>query len=281
LYSICESKDVGVTIYLIASQINCGKEYIQKDKDLSVAVAKLNMKAGMKAIDGCDHKTAYSYFGAALSLLPEDHWESYYDLSLELSFLMASAANSCCLYDDAELILRGNSERTRCFEDKLPSYFLLSQSKFMNLRLGWTPFLVITNIYCHGSSLVFQAQGKVVDAYNTCSFVLLQLGESIPDSVTPEAAKTMGKDTLTIYEDVYDDDWLERKMEDENLRTIVKFYGAIVFLAHFCRSRYTAIYFICKAVQLSLRNGACKYTPHSLLQLIGFAMEEEKNAASL
>ncbi len=86
LYSICEGKDVGDrdTIFLIASQINHGKEWILKDKDLSIAVAKLNMKAGKKAIDGCDHKTAYSYLRAAQSLLPKDHWdwESNYDLSL-------------------------------------------------------------------------------------------------------------------------------------------------------------------------------------------------------
>jgi predicted ATPase len=142
LYSICDGRDVGDTIFLIASQINHGKESIQKDKDLSIAVAKLNMKAGKKAVDGCDHKTAYSYFDAALSLLPEDNWESYYDLSLELSFLLASAANSCCLYCEAELILRGIFGRARCFEDQLSGYFLLSQSKCLILRFGLAPILV-------------------------------------------------------------------------------------------------------------------------------------------
>ena len=120
----------------------------------------------------------------------------------------------------------------------------------------------------------------MTDAYNTCSFVLLQLGENIPDSVTPEAAKTMIEDTLKMYEEVYDDDWLEKKMEDETLRIVVKFYSAIIFLAYFCRSKYTAIFFICKAVQLSLRNGACVYTPLTLLQLLGFAIED-KHAANL
>ena len=109
---------------------------------------------------------------------------------------------------------------------------------------------------------------------------MLQLGETIPDSVTPEAAKTLVKETLTIYEEVYNDDWLKRKLEDETQRTIINFYGTTIFLAYFCRSRFTAIFFICKAVQLSLQNGACEYTPLALLQLIGFAMEDD-NAASL
>lgn len=139
MYSICDGRDVGDTIFLIASQINHGKESIQKDKDLSIAVAKLNMKAGKKAIDGCHHKTAYSYFGAATSLLPEDSWESYYDLRLSLNFLMASAANSCCQYEEADLILRQVFEKSRCFEDQLSSYFLLSQSKCL---LFFTPTVI-------------------------------------------------------------------------------------------------------------------------------------------
>ena len=139
LYSICEGKDVGDTIFFIASQINHGREWILKARDLSIAIAELNMNAGKKAIDGCDHKTAHSYLRAASSFLHEGHWESHYDLSLRLSFLMASAANSCCLYCEAELILRGIFGRARCFEDQLSSYFLLSQSKCL---LFFTPTVI-------------------------------------------------------------------------------------------------------------------------------------------
>lgn len=112
-----------------------------------------------------------------------------------------------------------------------------------------------------------------MDAYNTCSFVLLQLGETIPDSVTTEDAKTMVEDTLKMYEEVYDDDWLEKRMEDKNLQVVAKFYSVIIFSAYFCRSRSTAMYLVCKSVQLSLRNGSCLYTPLSVLQLVGFATE--------
>lgn len=82
------------------------------------------MKAGKKAIDGCDHKMAYFFLQIVLSLLPDDHWESHYDLSLRLKALMASTANSCCKVDEAELILHNIFEKARCLEDKLPSYFL-------------------------------------------------------------------------------------------------------------------------------------------------------------
>ena len=100
------------------------------DEKYSIAVAELNMKAGKKAIDRCDHKTAYSYFEAAISLLPKDHWESHYDLSLSLNFLASSAANSTCQYDVAEQFLRRTLGMARCLDDQLPSYLLLTQSKF-------------------------------------------------------------------------------------------------------------------------------------------------------
>ena len=129
LYQFCDGNDVGDIIFLTASQINHGKEWIIKDKDLSIGIAVLNMKAGKKALDGCDHKTAYSYLRFAMSLLPEDHWESNYDLSLRLNFLMASATNSCCQYDEAEQILRKGLSNARCLDDQLPSYLLMSQSK--------------------------------------------------------------------------------------------------------------------------------------------------------
>ena len=92
--------------------------------------AKLNMKAGKKALDGGHFQTAYSYLDIAQSLLPDDNWESCYELSLQLNFLLARAANSSCKYDVAKLILQTIGEKARCFEDKLPSYYLLVTSKF-------------------------------------------------------------------------------------------------------------------------------------------------------
>ena len=131
LYSVCEGKEVGNTIFLIASQINYGKEFLEKDDALRLPVAKLNMKAGKMALDGCDHKMAYHYFAAALSLLPDDSWESNYDydLSLRLNFLMARAANSSCRYDEAEVTLQTIFKRARRLQDKLPSYYLLVMSE--------------------------------------------------------------------------------------------------------------------------------------------------------
>eukprot|EP00984_Skeletonema_dohrnii_P035065 scaffold34603_cov158-Skeletonema_dohrnii-CCMP3373.AAC.3 len=246
LYSITDGKDVGDTIFLpIASQINHGKEWIMKDKDFSICIAELNMKAGKKAIDGCDHKTAYSYLGAAVSLLPEDHWESHYVLSLRIYFLMASAANSTCQYDEAELMLQKIFEKARCLDDQLPSYLLMSQ--------------------------ILQAQSKVKAVYDTCAAILKQLGESIPETYTPSLASQKIKGTLSAYEEVGDKWFQGEETVDKTLHTTLQFYRAITFASFFCKSHSMVVYFSCNAVQLSLQKGICKHTPMSLLQFTAVA----------
>ena len=137
-----------------------------------------------------------------------------------------------------------------------------------------SPFLCIANILPRFSP-VLRTQGNVDDAYNTCSFVLLQLGETIPESVAPEAAKTMVEDTLKMYEEAYDDDWLERKMEGNTLRTLIKIYNVMAFSSYFCKSYSMVVYFTCKAVQLSLRNGICEHTPLSFLQFTGVVTKDD------
>ena len=133
LLSVCEGRDVGDTILVIASQINHGKESIQKNDELCISMARLNMAAGKKTIESCRHKMAYSYLENALSLLPDDHWNSNYDLSLHVSFMMASAANSSSMCDEAENLLQRIFEKGRCMTDKLPSYHLLVTSELIHM----------------------------------------------------------------------------------------------------------------------------------------------------
>ena len=121
---------MGNTVILIANQMVYGKEFIQQDnEEVVITVADLNMRAGKKAMDGCDHKTAYCYLQVALAMLPDNHWERYYDLSLRLHFLVACVANSNLKEEESELILNKILVKARCIEDKLPSYFLLCQRK--------------------------------------------------------------------------------------------------------------------------------------------------------
>jgi hypothetical protein len=130
------------------------------------------------------------------------------------------------------------------------------------------------------SSSVLLAQGNPKGAYDLCAFLLNQLGETIPNSITPEAAKAMVAETQAMYEEVYNDEWLKKRIEDENIRNIAKFYNVCAKSCYLCKSRQISIYHACKAVQLSLQNGTCQYTPLALVHFAVIVIKDD-NAASM
>lgn len=86
-------------------------------------------------------------------------------------------------------------------------------------------------------------------------------------------------ETVKMYNGAYDDDWLKQKMEDRTLQNVVKFYGALVNSAFFCRPKHHVGYIVCKAVQLSLKHGACQDTPIAFLRLSNFVNINGSEAA--
>ena len=126
---------------------------------------------------------------------------------------------------------------------------------------------------------VFLAQGKANDAYNTCSSALTQLGESIPDSLDFETAKTITAETINMYNRVSgnNDDWLKREVACNN-RTIDKFYGAIATASYHCKKKNMLVYFCCKGFQLSVQNGICQHTPLAALQFALVSINDENVA---
>jgi hypothetical protein len=150
----------------------------------------------------------------------------------------------------------------------LDSLLLVSKCSFcsdLNLSLSLSP-----------SMLVLQAQGKVNDVYDTCSAVLTEHGESIPESFNAFEASGMVAETLSTYQEVANNEWLERKETgDKTLRTTLQFYSAIALASYFCKTYSMVVYFTCKAVQLSLRKGICEHTPLSLLQFAGVVANNE------
>ncbi len=85
-------------------------------------------------------------------------------------------------------------------------------------------------------------------------------------------------ETLRKYDEVYGDEWLEQKLEDYTLRYVVRFYGQMITSAFFFKVAHIVSYYVCKAVQLSLQNGVCEYTPLSMLQLSNALTRSGNNA---
>ena len=127
-------------------------------------------------------------------------------------------------------------------------------------------------------SLVLLAQGHMDEAYSTCSSILSQLGETVPEAVPLETVGSEVQEILKRYSEVYGDDWLGKKMKDTTLCYTMKFYTLIATATYFSKSLHMVAYFICKAVQLSLQHGVCKYTPRALMIMCSFVIQFD-NAA--
>lgn len=126
--------------------------------------------------------------------------------------------------------------------------------------------------------LVLHAQGKVNEVYTTCSAILTELGETIPESYTFAMASRQMIATLNAYEEV-GDHWIKgKKTADKTLYKTLQFYNVIALASYFCKSYSMVIYFTCKAVQLSLQRGLCEHTSSALIQFTSVVTKED-NAA--
>ena len=103
------------------------------------------------------------------------------------------------------------------------------------------------------------------DVYDTCSSVLVKLGESIPGSSTVNTSEII-LTTLYMYRQV-GTKWLEgEKTDDKTLNTTLQLYRAIALASFYCKSHKTVVYFTCKAVQLTLQRGLCEFSLSALMQ---------------
>lgn len=127
---------------------------------------------------------------------------------------------------------------------------------------------LLSNLICRSYIvLVLQAHGKAIDVYDTCSSILVNLGESTPESCTLSTSELIAE-TLNIYEEL-GNKWLEgEKTDDKTLNRTLQIYSACIHASFVCKSFSKVVYHTCKALQLSLHRGLCE---HSLITLAQFS----------
>eukprot|EP00957_Ditylum_brightwellii_P090248 6873333-Ditylum_brightwellii.AAC.1 len=80
-------------LFIAVDQLNRG-EIFMKEEPGRMELAKLNLKAGEKAMSLASFLSSASYLERGISLLCDDHWEKYYGLSLHFYSLYAEV--ECC-----------------------------------------------------------------------------------------------------------------------------------------------------------------------------------------
>ena len=122
------------------------------------------------------------------------------------------------------------------------------------------------------------AHGQMGEAYTTCTSILTQLGETVPEAVSREIVGTLVQNTLKRYTEVYGDDWLGKEMSDTTLCYTMKFYILLANAIFFFKPLHLVAFIVCKAVQFSFHHGVCKYTPRALMVLSSIVVQFD-NAA--
>jgi predicted ATPase len=206
-----EDDESNLLLLSAANQLNlAGPEAVQ-DRRQNVIAATLNLRAGKKAMEMSDFEAAHSYFDCGISFLRdfhcgisflrENHWDEYYDLSLELFDLAAK----CTLVNGDLVGLNVLSEqvlqKAHSLEDKLNVMYFLTCSLAYSSRLP-------------------EAIEKGLDILSKLGIELREHGMSMETCVQET------KDFLSRYSD--DEILNMRRMTDPTMIMAMKFLGKLV-----------------------------------------------------
>ena len=101
------------------------------------------------------------------------------------------------------------------------------------------------------SFLVQHSCNERIDAYNTCCEALSELGEAIPQSLTPEETKNMMIATSKIAQSISETSLLEMKEMDEKLTiSLMKFYSLMAEICFFAKKEMS-LFAVCRMLQVS------------------------------
>lgn len=124
--ALCASSMIGgiendsELFFLAVNQINKGGPGIISDPAQKNTIAALNLKAGRLSMTLSDSNTAFKLFKHGISFLDQaTHWESQYDLSLEL---FDATAESAAVVNDRESVAFYADQlvaHARCYDDKV------------------------------------------------------------------------------------------------------------------------------------------------------------------
>ncbi|KAL7525535.1 hypothetical protein ACHAXR_001048, partial [Thalassiosira sp. AJA248-18] len=101
------------------NQINKGGPDTLSNPNQRVMIAALNLKAGKRAANVLDYITGFKFFAHGISFLGTDHWNTDYDLSIDL---YDAASDAACVIGNRSGVTLYTDElfaHARCSDDKL------------------------------------------------------------------------------------------------------------------------------------------------------------------
>lgn len=117
-------EELEINAFLVAYQLNLATDILRSPEERSRA-AKINLLAAKKAISSGAYPIAENYIKAGLAFLPENRWESSYELTHQLMLLSGEATYLQGHFKEAENKLNALINLSQGHEDKLKVFILL------------------------------------------------------------------------------------------------------------------------------------------------------------
>jgi predicted ATPase len=215
-------------LFVAVKQINLGgRESVTVEQHVNVA--GYNLRAGKKAIQMSDFVLASSFLLFGIKFLPENRWRDHYELSLEM---YETATKAALATGDTDSLLTYSGEvlkYSRCFEDKLETYFLIMSS------LG----------HSINASI---AMDKGLE-------ILSQLGENLPKDLSQQDLLHQAMQTHIMIKDLSQTDLLNYKlMTDKKKLWAMKSLAKMMVIA-LSENPILQPALVLKMVQLTITHG--------------------------
>ncbi|KYG06246.1 hypothetical protein BE21_35950 [Sorangium cellulosum] len=126
-------QEIEEAIFAVAGQLNRGAELIT-EREERVRVARLDLRAGVRAMESAAYEEALRFLRAGVELLPDGAWEMAYDLASALYRELATCEYLCSHFAQAEQLfdviltsLRTDHERAAIFSRRIVLYETLGR----------------------------------------------------------------------------------------------------------------------------------------------------------
>ncbi|KAL7538621.1 hypothetical protein ACHAXR_008700 [Thalassiosira sp. AJA248-18] len=225
------SADNDELFFTSINQINKGGPGALSNTSQRVTIAELNLKAGKRAATLLDFCTGFKFFAHGISFLGTDHWNTHYDLSLDL---YDAASDAAVVIDNAAAVTLYTQQlfdHTKCSDDKL--------------------------ICMYARARVLSNKGLHREAVDSFFKILLMLGERLPlrmgDAELNDGIESMNG----ILQNTTDEMILHmEETSGKKSDTLMKIYMELCYSTHFFDPALRGSLSL-RMVELTLKNGLC------------------------
>jgi len=136
LLAEASGKQLSEGLFDIVTHWNLGRQHISNSEDMHKLI-ELNLQAGKKAHASAAFESAYHYFKSGLDALPDNRWNDFYKLTLEMHVAAVESAylnfDFTYMEELASVLLREAKtllEKTKVYEVKILAY--IAQNRLMD-----------------------------------------------------------------------------------------------------------------------------------------------------